>query len=101
MPDNVNGCPTCGLRLPSIARGEGCPACDFVIPYSFRYDEAPAMHVAFSCDGAECGFNTVHHDGDSFICSDCGTSWPDTDDDGTLYADWSGVDTDHLPVKES
>lgn len=66
----------------------------------FRYSEAPGMHVQYTCNGMECGFDSVGHDGDSFVCSVCGTSWNDTDDDGTLYAEWSGVDVDDLPVRE-
>ena len=57
--------------------------------YPVRYTEAPYMHISYSCGGLSCGSNTVEHDGDSFICSDCGTSWQ-CEDDGQLYEEWSG-----------
>lgn len=57
-----------------------------------RYTTAPALHISYNCGGMSCGIDTVHHDGDDFICNDCGTTWHDDGDEGTLYPEWSGED---------
>lgn len=59
-----------------------------------RYTEAPMMHISYDCLGMSCGQNTIYHDGDSFICKDCGTSWHDDCDEGELYEKWSGETPD-------
>lgn len=59
-----------------------------------RYTRPPGLYISYGCNGLSCGTSTVTHDGDSFICSDCGTAWDHEDDPGTLYPEWSGEDLD-------
>ncbi|MBH0778779.1 hypothetical protein [Nocardia bovistercoris] len=74
--------------------------------YEIWYSRPPSMHVSYDCGGMSCGSNTDEHDGDSFVCSDCGTSWSDIDVDGELFETCSGevpeggpVNPDEWPVK--
>ncbi|WP_330251800.1 hypothetical protein OG874_37660 [Nocardia sp. NBC_00565] len=58
--------------------------------YTVRYSRPPSMSISYDCGGMSCGIGTIEHDGDSFVCSDCGTSWTDEGDDGELHEQWSG-----------
>ncbi|WP_328438335.1 hypothetical protein [Nocardia puris] len=53
--------------------------------YRVQYTRPPDMHITHTCSGIACGTGTIAHDGDSFVCSDCGTSWADENDDGQLH----------------
>lgn len=64
-----------------------------------RYDRPPTLAFRFPvCDGCDAD---VEHDGDGWVCPDCGTYW-DTDSSedtpGTSYAEWSGEDVSGLPL---
>lgn len=57
-----------------------------------RYTKAPMLHISYNCGGKSCRIDTVQHDGDSFVCSDCMTSWLDDGDEGQTYEEWNGED---------
>ncbi|MBF6671564.1 hypothetical protein [Glutamicibacter sp. FBE19] len=56
-----------------------------------RYETAPKLSINYP-DCSACS-TEVEHDGDSWYCARCGTTW-DIDagdgDEGMLYEDWNG-----------
>jgi uncharacterized Zn finger protein (UPF0148 family) len=60
-----------------------------------KLDKAP-MFVLHHPTCSACGID-LEHDGDTFTCPNCGTSWdPNANDgdEGQLYPSWSGEEVD-------